>query len=376
MSNFSRVIVSFSIIAAVASLASADDSPIKVGATLELNYTFNSNNPPSTAVPTGLYGGNGSYFNKKSGEVVLNYGEIHIYKDKTAKEPGFSIRYVDGEIKPGLPVNAANYNTSTGNLYEAVISEQLTSKLSVDAGIFPTWVGYETIPMGTGNFFTKSFHFGQFQPFYHGGVKANLTLSAKDTLVGAIVNRFSGVETNGNKDLGMGFQFAHVISDASTLYVNGLTSRDTLQTGTAGGAPVFSEMQRNIANIVYTRKLSGTSNFALDASVTNGKDGTNKKYNGQAVTGYYTYTMTNGNTVGLRAESLSGDANTPWLALGGTGKPQLSSVTASYELKSSQKGIRTLIEARFDSANTAIFPTKTAAKKNQTTVSLAHVLSF
>ena len=372
MSISSRLALTLGLIATIASLASADDSGIKVGATLELNYTYNANKPLAGGVPTGLYGGNGYYFNKKSGEVALNYGELHIYKDKTAKEPGFSVRFVDGEVKPGLPLATANYNTSTGNLYEAVISEQLTSKLSVDAGIFPTWVGYETIPMGTSNFFTKSFHFGQLQPFYHGGVKANLTLSPKTTLVGAIVNRFSGVETNGNKDLGLGFQLAHVISDASTLYVNGLTSRDTLSVSPTATA----EKQRSIANIVYTRKLSSASNVALDASVTSGKDSTNKTYNGQAVTGYYTYTMTNGNTVGLRAESLSGDANLPWLALGGTGKPQLSSVTASYELKSSQKGIRTLIEARFDSANTAIFPTKTAAKKNQTTISLAHVLSF
>ncbi|MCX6365651.1 MAG: outer membrane beta-barrel protein [Armatimonadetes bacterium] len=376
MHKLTRLSLSFSLIASIASIASAEDSPIKVGATLELNYTYNANSPAAGAVPTGLYGGNGSYFNKKSGEVALNYGELHFYKDKTAKEPGFSIRFVDGEVKPGLPVNAANYNTSTGNLYEAVISQQLTSKLAVDAGIFPTWVGYETIPMGTGNFFTKSFHFGQFQPFYHGGVKANITLSEKTTLVGAIVNRFSGVETNGNKDLGLGFQLAHVLSDKSTVYVNGLSSRDTLQTGTVAGAAVFGEKQRNIANVVYTRKLSAAANIALDASLTTGKDATNATYNGQAFTGYYTQTLANGNTVGLRAETLSADGNTPWLALGGSGKPQLSSVTASYELKSSQKGVRTLIEARFDSANTAIFPTKSAPKKNQTTISLAHVLSF
>jgi Putative beta-barrel porin-2, OmpL-like. bbp2 len=357
---------------ALTGTALAEDSGIKVGATLEVNYTYNSNSPAATAVPTGLYGGNGYYFNKKSGEFSLNFGELHIYKDKTAKEPGFSLRFVDGEVKPGLPLNAPGYNTSTGNLYEAVISEQLTSKLALDAGIFPTWVGYETIPMGSGNFFSKSFHFGQFQPFYHGGVKASLTLSEKTTLVGTVVNRFSGVETNGNKDLGLGFQLAHVISEASTIYVNGLASRDTVAVVPATTA----EKQRNIANVVYTRKLSGSSNFALDASVTSGKDGANKTYNGQAVTGYYTTVLSNGNTVGLRAESLTADSNTPWLALGGTSKPQLSSLTASYELKTAQKGVRTLVEVRFDSANTAIFPTKTSAKKNQTTVSLAHVLSF
>lgn len=366
--NFSsRLGLSLGLIATIASLAAADDSGIKVGATLELNYTYNSNNPAAAAAPTGLYGNNGYYFNKKAGEVAFNFGELHIYKDKTAKEPGFSLRFVDGEVKPGLPVNAPGYNTSTSNLYEAVISQQLSSKLAVDAGIFPTWVGYETIPMGTGNFFSKSFHFGQFQPFYHGGVKASLTLSEKTTLVGTVVNRFSGVETNGNKDLGLGFQLAHVLSEASTVYVNGLASRDTV-----GGA----EKGRNIANLVYTRKLSAANNFALDASVTSGKDAANKTYNGQAVTAYFTTVLSNGNTAGLRAETLTADTNTPWLALGGTKKPQLSSLTASYEFKTAQKGVRTLIEARFDSANTAIFPTKTAPKKNQTTVSLVHVLNF
>jgi len=372
MRLFSRVLLTTGVLTALTSLALADDTGIKVGATLELNYTYNANSPTAGATPTGLYGGNGYYFNKKSGEVSLNFGEIHFYRDKTAKEPGFSIRLVDGEVKPGLPLATANYNTSTSSLYEAIISQQLTSKLSVDAGIFPTWVGYETIPMGSGNFFSKSFHFGQFQPFYHGGVKASFTLGEKTTLVGAVVNRFSGVETNGNKDLGLGFQVAHVISDKATVYLNGLTSRDTL----APTPATTVEKQRNILNVVYTRKLSDTTNFALDASAISGKDVTSKSYDGNAVTAYVTKTLTNGNTVGLRAEQLTADANTPWLAVGGTAKPKLSSVTASYELKTAQKGVRTLIEARFDSASAAIFPTKTAAKKNQTTISLVQTYNF
>jgi hypothetical protein len=361
-----------------------DDPPIKVGATLELNYTFNGNAPgrDNTAVGYTAASGNrtGYYFNRKEGTLGLNMAELNLSKEANMKSRvGFALRVVDGEVAKMLAANTETTNnasrvtgnivsTSAVNVYEASVRALLSEKLMVDAGIFPTWVGYETIPTGTSNFFSKSFHFGQYQPFYHGGVKATYTSDEKTTITGAVVNNYNGTDRSTlGRDLGLGFQIARTLSKDSKIYVNGLTARDVALAGT----------KHDIFNIVLNDQLNEKTAFALDASyVTSGPSGTRTQ--SYAYTGYLAQTLSNGNVLGLRGEFLNENrAGGNLLAFGGARKPSLSSITASYELKSEDlKGLRTLLEIRFDNANTAIFPTKTGSKKSQTTVSLAQIVSF
>ncbi|MGC4045335.1 MAG: outer membrane beta-barrel protein [Armatimonas sp.] len=363
-----------------------DEAPIKIGATLELNYTFNGNAPGSdnTAVGYTAASGNrnGYYFNRKEGVIGLNMAELSLTKEATPKSRvGFAVRFVDGEVAKMLAANTETINaaarsravgnivsSSVVNLYEASVRSLLTEKLTLDAGIFPTWVGYETIPTGTSSFFSKSFHFGQYQPFYHAGVKATYASDAKTSITGAVVNAYNGTDRSSvSRDLGLGFQVAHSMSESAKVYVNGLTARDVGLGGT----------KHDIFNVVYTNQLNEQNGVALDASyVTSGPSGGRTKSYGY--TGYLTHTLGNGNVVGLRGEYLNEDrVGGNLLAFGGAKKPSLNSITASYELKNEAlKGMRTLFEVRFDSANSAIFPTKTGAKKNQTTVSLAQIVSF
>lgn len=362
-----------------------DETPIKIGATLELNYTFNGNAPgrDNTGVGYTAAAGNrnGYYFNRKEGTIGLNMAELNITKEANMNNRvGFAIRLVDGEVAKMLAANTESalsasrvvggniVSTSVTNLYEASVRTLLNEKLTLDAGVFPTWVGYETIPTGTSSFFSKSFHFGQYQPFYHAGVKATYVSSEKTAITGAVVNNYNGTDRSGvSRDLGLGFQVAHSLSESSKVYVNGLTARDSALAGT----------KHDIFNVVYSNQVNEATGVALDASyVTSGPSGGRTKSYGY--TGYLTNTLGNGNVIGLRGEYLNEDrVGGNLLAFGGTKKPSLTSITASYELKNEAlKGMRTLFEIRFDSANSAIFPTKTGSKKNQTTVSLAQVLSF
>ncbi len=368
--------------------ALADEPAIKVGATLELNYTYNNNAPGRDNSAVGYTGApgnrNGYYFNRKDSQFAVNFAELSLTKEATMKSrTGFALRILDGEAakllasntEPGSTQSAARtraegniVSQSAVNFYEASVRSLLSEKLTLDAGIFPTWVGYETIPTGTSNFFSKSFHFGQYQPFYHGGVKATYVNDAQTSVTGAIVNNFNGTDrSTRGRDLGLGFQIARTVGSSTKLYVNGLSARDVALGGTKHG----------IFNVVVTDQVNEKTALALDASyATSGPSGTRTK--SLAYTGYLSQTLGSGNVVGLRGELLTENrAGGNLLAFGGGKKPSLSSITASYELKNEDlKGMRTLLEVRFDNANTAIFPTRTGAKKSQATVSLAQIYSF
>jgi hypothetical protein len=368
-------------------LAEDSEPTIKVGATLELGYTYNANAPGRDNAAVGYTAApgnrNGYYFNRKEGVFALNFAELNLTKEATPKSRvGFALRLLDGEAAKLLAANTESasqesartravgniVSTSAVNLYEASVRALLTDKLTVDTGIFPTWVGYETIPTGTSSFFSKSFHFGQYQPFYHGGLKATYTSDDKTVLTGAIVNNYNGTDRSTlGRDLGLGFQVLRTIGKDTKLYINGLSARDVALAGTKHG----------IFNVVLTDQLNEETALALDASyATSGPSGTRTK--SYAYTGYLTRTLSSGNVLGLRGEFLNKNrVGGNLLAFGGSQKPSLSSITASYELKNEElKGLRTLIELRFDNANAAIFPTKTGAKKSQTTVSLVQAFQF
>ena len=369
-------------LAAVSSAALAEDPAVKVGGSLELNYTYNFNRPGADNAALGYTAAPGNrtgyYFNRKESEFALNLAEINITREATKDSKlGFALRIIDGEAAkqlaantvPGATPSKGNITSSSVvNLYEASLHELLTDKLSVDAGVFPTWVGYETIPMGTSSFLSKSFHYGQFQPIYHQGAKANYAFSDKTTVTGAVVNAYNGTDKSPtSRDLGLGFQVAHTLSKDAKVYLNGLSGRDL---GIAGA-------KHDIFNVVYSNQLNEKNSVALDASyTTSGPSGGRTK--GYAYTGYLTHAMENGNAVALRGEYLTEDrAGGALLAFGGTKKPSVSSITASYELKKADaKGLRTLVEYRLDQASASIFPTRGGTKKNQSTLSVVQVVSF
>lgn len=367
-------------LSALSSVARAADPEIKVSGGLELNYTYNFNKPGRDNAAVGYTAGagnrNGYYFTRKDSTIGLNLAEIAVSREATKDSRlGFAIRLIDGEAAKQLAANTETpgtfgniASTSAANFYEASVREMLTDKLTVDAGILPTWVGYETIPIGTSNFLTKSFHFGQFQPFYHAGVKASYASDEKTTITGAVVNSYNGTDKSSkSKDLGLGFQVSRKMGGSAQVYLNGLSARDL---GIGG-------VKHDIFNVVYTNAVDAKTNLAVDASYTTAGP-TGGRTKGYAYTGYLSRTLESGNVLALRGEMLNEDrAGGNLLAFGGTKKPSLQSITASYELKQDKlKGVRTLLEYRYDNANTAVFPTKSGAKKNQSTLTLSQVFAF
>jgi hypothetical protein len=346
-------------------MPSAHAQGLTVGGQLEANYTYNFNKPNTR--------NNTFLFNTTDGQFTVNLGEISVSQAASDKKAGFVLRLMTGRMQEYFD---AAYGT--GNILEAYGSTKRDlggKEMTLDFGQFVSHVGYETPDMGSGNFFSKSFHYQYLQPFVNAGLRASFAVDSKTSFTGVLANRYDGVQAGASRDLGAGFQLKRTSGDSS-IALNTMTARENLGTTTT---PVNRAV--NIANIVYTNKVSDSTSVALDASIRSGKDAANRSYNVSGVTGYLTKTIGT-NVLGIRAEYLSQSNATsailPQYAADPTRKPTMSSITASYELKGAFPGARTIVEYRMDNAGGTIFPGERAGsvKKDQSTVTFAQVFKF
>jgi hypothetical protein len=301
------------------------------------------------------------------------------------------LRLVGGEV------SRLNFNSGDDNrILEAYGTTLLPwggKDLKVDAGVFVTHVGYETIDIGTNNFFSRNWLFQYPSPFYNAGVRASLPLGSKTTVTGLLLNRYNGVTDDGNRDIAPGFQIAQTLNSKSSVVLNGLFSRETVGTFVDEGENQFLDStlskaaktrqevigqnikSQSVLDLIYTNQFNSKFKFVLEGLYRFGKDTGNQSYDWGGVAGYGIFTLKSGNVVGLRGEYLSPSTMGATTA---AGLPtSLSSVTLSYELKSGLfPNTRTMFEVRHDISGKDFFQTDDSVKKSQTTLTLGQVFSF
>ena len=336
--------------------------PITVNGVLETNYTFNFNNP-STRNNTFLY-------NYREGQLALNMAQITIAKAATpASRAGFTLRLVEGEVKDFtfLPDD----NSIVLEAYGTFLAPLGERDLKVDVGQFVTHVGYETIDVGTNNFFSRNFLFQYPSPFYNAGVRAAYPLSEKVTLTGVLYNRYNGRKDSGNRDVAPGFQVLANLNANSQLILNGLSSRENLGTSDAP-----NNKQQSVLDLIYANQFTPGFKFVTEGLYRFGKDANDMSYDVWGVAGYFLFNTGNGSVAGLRAEYLKQNDATTVLGL-----PEsdfhLGSVTLTYDMKNGLfPGMRTLFEYRYDYAKDPFFGGKNGLKDSQNTFTIGQVYAF
>ena len=346
---------------------SAPSPGIVITGVIEANYTFNLNKP----VTKENYN---YYFNRKEGQFALNLAEVQIAKAATPESrTGFVVKLIEGEVRQYNFIAEDAGSTNILEAYGTMLIPLGGKELKFDAGQFETHVGYETLEIGTNNFFSHNYLFSIPSPFYNAGVRASYPVSSKLTENGYIYNRYNGRTDNGNRDIAPGFQLTYALSPASSLVLNGLGSRENLSApGTAA-----NNKQQSVLDLIYTNQASATTKFVFEGLYRTGKDTANKKYDfyGAALYGIF-------GPVGARVEYLTDSKNTFILGADPNDpnrKVSLSSATLSYEPKAGLfPGARTLLEARYDFSNAKLFAKEDVGdmSKNQFTITLGQVYAF
>ena len=360
-------------------------SPIAITGNVEANYTYNFNRPRT--------GSNVYLYNTNEGQFSLNLLDVHIGRQATdASRVGFLVRLIEGEVKR-RNFNPGEYGTTDNpNVLEAYGTFLVPAKgrdIKVDVGQFVTHVGYETIEIGTNNFFSRNWLFQYPSPFYDAGIRASYPVSDKFTLSGYIYNRFNGVYDPDNRDLAPGFQLAYNPSARTGIILNGLGSRENISVLGPTATPALNKPQ-NVLDLIITQQFTPSFKGVVEGLYRWGKDaGTydpltstyandSRKYDVGGVAGYGIFTLKNGNTLSLRGEYVSASKVTNLTAL--------SSVTGSYELHSGLfPGLRTLLEYRYDVSGSPLYfatnsgnggTNNTGFHKNQSTITIGQVYSF
>lgn len=362
--------------AAVASAARAQDAPkpedttgadakpaapgVVVNANLETYFTYNFNNPGER--------NNFFIYNNRDREFGLNYADIRVSKAVTPdSRTGFTIRLIEGDVKR-LTLSAADYEDSD-NLLEAYgtllipLGSGSERNLKVDAGQFVTHVGYETIELGTNNFFSRAFLFQVPPPFYNAGVRASLPLGPRTSVTGFLLNQYNGRTGDAYKDIAPGLQIVQTLSPTASLTFNGLGSREPVATGEETSEGKYL----SIYDLIYVNQFNPSFKLAVEGLYRHWED-TEDQY---GAAGYGVFTLGGGSVVGLRGEYLKLDPD-------GGDNTDLSSLTLSFEPRSSLfTGARTLLEFRYDHSKDAVFGDDNGGmKKSQYTLTIGQTFSF
>jgi len=355
--------------------------PVTITGYVEANYTLNFNQP---STDSNTYG-----FNNMDGQFALNLADLRIARAATDdSRVGFFIRLIEGNVRNQI----LGSGESVLEAYGTMLVPLKGKDLKVDAGQMVTHIGYETIEVGSDNFFSKSWLFGIPEPLYHVGVRASYPLTPKLTVGGYLYNRFNGTYDTGNRDVAPGFSLAYNPNANCSWIMNGLSSRENIAEN------VYK--QQNILNLIGTKQFGprfkgvvegvyrwGDYLAAIDTSedeLPSRADPAGTKttsYTSYGADLYGIYTLKNADIVALRGDYFSVDkGDTFLLSQPGTDKPYIGSFTASFEPASSLKlfpNLRTILEYRYDFAKENFFVDKDGkAKKNQSTVTIGEVYSF
>ena len=251
------------------------------------------------------------------------------------------------------------FTQSSGSLAaikQAYVSYQATSKLKFTIGKWATHVGWELLDAYANRNYSMSYGFTE-GPFFHTGLKADITLGAKSGLMVGVANPTDfSTTTSGNK-MAIAQFFTGTKDDKIKAYLN-------FQGGTdSSGASISQE------DLVLNFVLSSKWGFNFDGTVQSvtPKGGSAKSWSSLA--GYLTYDPSSKIGWTLREELFSDKDN-----IKSTGADNIMATTLSAAIHLSN--LTLIPELRLDNAKNTIFVNKDGATKSATSFILAATYKF
>ena len=202
----------------VCGLTQADTSTLILSGYAEAYYAYDFNMPPDHNRPSFLYSHN------RHNEFNLNLGFL---------KASYAAEKVRASLSIGIGTYMnANYATEPGvlkNLYEANIGISLSKKknLWVDAGVFPSHIGFESAVSKDCWALTRSV-LAENSPYYESGAKVTyITKDSKWLLSALVLNGWQRItRTDGNNTPAFGTQVTFTPSERVTLNYSTFAGND------------------------------------------------------------------------------------------------------------------------------------------------------
>jgi hypothetical protein len=258
--------------------------------------------------------------------------------------------------------------TTSLAIKQAYFNWKPTSKLTLTAGQFGTHIGYEVIdaPINYNYSLSNLFNNG---PFYHIGIKANLALSDKASIMAGIVNNVDALYDNNRAKALIGQVF---ISPKSgwNVYVNGITSNET----TADAKGNTPDGTYSLLDLTTSYQITPKFLVGLNGAIGNQDD---KGWSGVAL--YSNYAANDKFSIGARYETFDNSEGARVALNNKAGEGvKMNSLTITSTFTCGNGSLLLKPEFRLDASDKAFFETSNGdfTEKSQSTIGMAMIYKF
>jgi hypothetical protein len=345
------------LLAASVAGAAEPPTPTTIHGLIDLAAVWNSNRPGSHENFESGTGTSG----KRGNEFSLNLVAVDVVRD--AKPLGFHLSVVAGSgadiVHAGEPAGSAIGRDVYRHIYQASVLYKVSDRLLLEAGVFPSHIGFESFYSKDNWNYTRSW-LGEFSPYYQAGIHVTYRLNDRWTGEVHVLN---------------GWQIIGDNNDAKAIGLKIAYSDDRLSTSfnTFDGPELADDNShwRHFGDLIATYKV--TAAMSIGASVDRGHqslpDEATANWLGAA--GYGRYTLSPKSAIALRAEIFRDSDR------GITGARQkLREATVTWEHRPVENLILK-IEARHDRSSVPSFARgKNEQSRSETLIVLGAVATF
>lgn len=336
--------------AAIAARAEEPAKPVTIHGFVDGYYAWNSNDPASH---DSFFPGAGSTA-KRANELNLNLAALEIVRD--AAPLGFHLSLVAGN---GSDLIHAAESEGFRHIYQASVIYKANDKLTLEGGIFPSHIGFESFYSKDDWNYTRSWP-GELSPFYQTGVHASYLFNAHWSGEVHILNGWQLIRDN-NDAKAIGVKVAYT-SDRITTSLNTFDGPEL---------PHDNSHWRHFGDLIVSCKAS--PKLSLTGSLDRGHQELpgDATANWLGIAGFARYAFDDRHAVAVRGSLFHDPDN----AISGAAQ-RLTEETVTYEFRPVTRLI-VKIEGRHDHSTAAVFARKAnESTNNQTIVVIGVVATF
>jgi hypothetical protein len=335
-----------------AAIVRADDAPkpIAIHGFIDAYYAWNGNDPASHE---SFVTGTGSTA-KRANEFNLNLAEVDVTRD--AQPVGFRLSLITGN---GADVIHGSEPQGYRFIYQASILYKPSDRLTLEAGIYPSHIGFEGFFSKDNWSYTRGW-LAEFSPYYQTGIRANYAFSPHWSGEIHVLNGWQNIADN-NDAKAIGGKVA---------YANGRLTA-SLNTFDGPELPGDDKHWRHFGDLIAT--FNATPSLSVGGSLDRGRQELPDRpaANWFGIAAYGRYAFDQRRAVAVRVERFSDPEN------GITGTPQkLAEATLTYEYRPAPNLILK-IEGRRDHSTASVFTSGTnGSSRDETIVVIGAVATF
>jgi hypothetical protein len=335
---------------AIAARAEEPAKPVTIHGFVDGYYAWNSNDPASH---DSFFPGAGSTA-ERANELNLNLAALEIVRD--AAPLGFHLSLIAGD---GADVIHAAESEGFRHIYQASVSYKVSDKLTIEGGIYPSHIGFESLYSKDDWNYMRSWP-GELSPFYQTGVHASYQFDSHWSGDVHVLNGWQHIKDN-NDAKAIGVKIAYTSDRFNT----------SLNTFDGPELPHDNSHWRHFGDLIASWKA--TPKLSLAGSLDRGHQELpgDAAANWLGIAGFGRYAFDDRHAVAVRGSIFRDPDN----AISGAAQ-KLTEETLTYEFRPVTNLI-VKIEGRHDHSTAAIFARKTnESTNNQTIVVIGAVVTF